>query len=327
MARGQRSGGGVSISCALAGFLLLTACGVSAPDAADATDDEGGTIGLTSAELDLLTRSGSYVQGERALRRAESELITVCMADKGFPYRAGTSASAPMSFEDQLLGMDERRSRGYGLYAQFVDSPGSGEQREGGEPLPPGMENDAYVARLPEAEAEKYVHALRGNASDRREMRLPDDQKITFSGKGCEAVSREKLYGSLDDWAASEHVPQILNNSLTDRVTADPAYAAVMRKWKECMAAKGYSYKDPEDAYRKLRDEYGERGATQDMRKREIEVATDDGTCARQTHVPNTVLSLRRQYAKSLPATDKRDLRQLADIWKAAATQARKLTE
>ncbi|QYX77389.1 hypothetical protein [Streptomyces akebiae] len=297
---------------------------MSGPDAAD---DEGGPPGLTAAELDLLTRSGSYARGERALRRAESELIAVCMADKGFPYRAGRSASAPQSYEEQLLGMDERRKRGYGLYAQYLDSPGGGEKREGGEPLAPGMENDAYVAQLSEAEAEKYVYALRGDASDRREMRLPDDQTVTFSGKGCEAVSRQELYGSLDDWAASEHVPQILNNSLTDRVTEDPEYAAAMRNWKECMDAKGYSYEDPDDAYRKLKGEYGERGATRDMRKREIEVATDDGTCARKARVPDTVLSLRRQHAESLPATDKRDLRQLTDIWEAAATHARELTE
>ncbi|WP_030543874.1 hypothetical protein [Streptomyces albus] len=233
---------------------------------------------------------------------------------------------APESYEGQLLGLDERRERGYGLYAQHLSAPGTGEAEEGGLHSS-GLTNDAYVAQLPEAEAAEYLHALRGSASDRREMRLPDGRTITFSGKGCEAESREKLFGSMDDWAAAEHVPQALDNSLTDRVSADPEYASAMRNWRECMDGKGYSYEDPDHAYRKLESEYGERGASQEMRQREIDVATADGTCAQKIRIPATVLSLRKQHAESLPAADKRGLRQLARVWASASAQARKLTE
>ncbi|MGW0824388.1 hypothetical protein [Streptomyces sp. NPDC002845] len=324
MARGQRPSGGSLLSCVVVGFLALAGCGVSGPDAAD---DEGKGSGLTESELDLLTRSGSFIQGERALFRAESELITVCMADKGFPYKAGKSDAVSESYEDQLIGMDERRGQGYGLYVQYSDSPETEEMGEEGDPPASGLENDAYVAQLPEAEAAEYLYALRGGNSDRREMRLPDGQAITFSGKGCEAASREKLYGSLDEWAAAEHVPQALNNSLTDRVMEDPGYSAVMRSWKECMGGKGYSYKDPDDAYQKLKGEYGERGATRAMRQREIDVATADGTCAQRIRISATVLSLRKQYAESLSAADKRGLRQLTKVWEVAVTKARQLTD
>ena len=145
-----------------------------------------------------------------------------------------------------------------------------------------------------------------------------------FLARGDTVMSLENFStGRRDNLHDQERLTQV-EGSITDWKLVDQLFSDFK---PDVVVHTAASYKDPEDAYRKLKAEYGERGATRDMRKREIEVATDDGTCDRQTHVPNTVLSLRRQYATSLPATDKRDLRQLADIWKAAAAQARKLTE
>ncbi|UXY31880.1 hypothetical protein [Streptomyces sp. HUAS TT20] len=297
-----------SLACAVAGVLALTAaCGTTD----EAHEKRGRT--LTAAELDLLTRSGTFVRTSTGLANKESELIAACMVKKGFRYRADKTARPTGSDEQQTLNMRDRRSRGYGLGDQYA----SGSDGRGSSP------NDAYVASLSEKESAAYMKAMRGGGSDFREMRFGRDQKVTFSARGCEAESRRHLYGSLDDWVSVAYYPQNLNGSLTTSVEESPKYRKAMTDWKTCMRAEGYRYGSPDDAYERLRAAYHKQGATQALRRREVSVAVADGKCAAKLHIPSLVLTLRRSYAQSLPDDDKVRLQYLTSVWQAAADRAR----
>ncbi|MDH6213249.1 hypothetical protein [Streptomyces pseudovenezuelae] len=285
------------LACAVAGVLALTACGTSA------TDSDGADVQLTGVELDLLTRSGSFSRTNLDLANAESERISACMTAKGFRYRAQVSDPAAETDEERTLNMHDRRTRGYGLASQY----GSGSDKK------------AVDAEVSDA----YIKALRGSATDFREMRFGGGQNITFSARGCEAKSRTSLYGSLDDWVSIAYFPQNLNSGLSSRVEKSPTYRRAMNDWRTCMRGKGYTYASPDTAYDQLKAAYRKQGATTALRQREVAVAVADGDCGAELHIPSTVLALRRAYAQSLPTTDKLRLRRLTTIWKAAADKVR----
>ncbi|WP_326758551.1 hypothetical protein OHB35_10615 [Streptomyces phaeochromogenes] len=295
------------LACAVAGVLALTACGTSTTDS-DVTSAE-----LTSAELDLLTRSETFTRTTVDLANAESELISACMASRGFRYRADAADPTPESDEERSLNMKERRSRGYGLASQYAS-----EKESAGTAT-----NDAYLAGLSKKKADAYMKALRGGATDFREMRFGGGRNITFSARGCEADSRTSIYGSLDDWVSISYFPQNLNSELSSRVEKSPKYRSAMNDWRTCMRGKGYSYASPDTAYEQLKGVYRAKGATTALREREIAVAVADGECGAELHIPATVLTLRRSLAQSLPTSDKLQLRRLTAIWKAAADRVR----
>ena len=62
-------------------------------------------------------------------------------------------------------------------------------------------ESASPAAILEHAEdAELIGKAMHELPAEFREILIRGSQKVTFSGKGCEAKSRKALYGSLDDW-------------------------------------------------------------------------------------------------------------------------------
>ncbi|MEV2211388.1 hypothetical protein AB0H86_07925 [Streptomyces sp. NPDC050997] len=322
MAHGRTFKRSVLSSGVVAGVLALAAC--TSPGGGGAS--EGNTASsLTRAELDLLTRSGDYTRDEAVLYQAETKLIAACMTDRGFRYKVDEFVPSSDSYQERQLKLGERRTEGYGLYREYAAKRSSGSSTSSTSSTSSAtgnreesLTNDQYVAQLPAQKAAAYMRALRGGENDLREMRFDKERAITFSEVGCEAESRKRLFGELDDWAAATYIPQNLNSSLTDNVTKDAKYTAAIRGWKKCMAERGYHYRTPDEAAEQLKAEYQRQGAAESLRRREIDVAVADGTCAERLHIPSVVLSLRKQYAGSLPEADRSRLRQAAEIWTTA---------
>jgi hypothetical protein len=239
------------------------------------------------------------------------------MSQKGFRYTVSPLTAVSGSDEARIIDMNKRRSEGYGLYAQYAVAKTATTSD------PATMTNDEYLATLPAAKQAAYMTALRGGNSDFREILIRDTQKVTFSGKGCEAQSRKSLYGNLDDWITLDYFPQNVNSTLTGRVTKNPRYVAAVHSWKTCMTGKGYDYASPDDAYRQIKAAYTTRGATPALRRQEIAVTTADGSCAGELHLPSLALSLGKQFAQSLSDADKTELRRLTALWTSAAAHAR----
>ncbi|WP_221353170.1 hypothetical protein [Streptomyces beigongshangae] len=282
--------------------------------------------GLTAAELDLLTRSGNHPRDDAVLHHAETRLIAACMTERGFRYEVDAFVPPSGSPQERQVNLEERRTEGYGLHRLYATgkdpaSPALSASPENGN-RGKSPTNDQYVARLSTEKAAAYMHALRGGKTDLRAMRFGRERTITFPEVGCEAESRKRLFGELDDWAVATYLPQNLNSSLTDVVTADAEYTAAMRDWRKCMVGKGHRYRTPDEAAERLKAEYRKQGATEGLRRREIDVAVADGTCAARLRIPSVVLSLRKRYAHSLPEADRSRLRQATEIWTRALDRA-----
>ncbi|GGN15011.1 hypothetical protein [Streptomyces fuscichromogenes] len=326
-------GTGGLLACAAAVALVLTGCAgpASAPHATRAP-------AIAPAGLDLLTYSGTYPAAEKSLTRAESQLIASCMTAKGLRYVVVDPASASATGPSAQVDLPRRRSQGYGLYAQYAATSGKPTSTGGtantaapnaasanAASANAASANDAYVRRLPTAEAAAYMTALRGSTSDLRTFRMSEGS-LEFSVKGCEADSRRRLYGSLTTYAELAVVPQNLNATLTRPVQRDAAYLALMRKWSTCMAAKGYHYAQPGDAQAGLRASYARSGATPALRKREIATAVADGTCALRLRIPTEVVAIRKRLADTLlTARQKTAMAELTKDWRTATATARRV--
>ncbi|MEU9448846.1 hypothetical protein [Streptomyces sp. NPDC048277] len=277
---------------------------------------------ITPVGLDLLTDSGTYPAAEKSLTRAESRLIASCMTAQGLRYVVADPTSASATTPSAQVNLQRRRSQGYGLYEQYA--PATGEPT----PTPAAnasSSNDAYVRRLPAAQAAAYMTALRGGTSDLRTFRMSEGT-LEFSVKGCEADSRRRLYGSLTTYAELAAIPQNLNATLTGPVQRDAAYKALMRKWSTCMAAQGYHYALPSDAQARLKASYTRSGATRALRGREIATAVADGTCALRLRIPSEVVAIRKRLAASVLTTQQKSaMVELAKSWQKATATAKEV--
>jgi hypothetical protein len=302
------------ISAGLLAGLLLAAVALAGCQAIHSGGGEtADRTALTAAELDLLTRSGSYVRNDQLLSRAEQGLIGECMTAKGFDYPVNRAAvPQPPSDDERIVNMADRQRNGYGLAQQ--DDPSAQSTSAAASPPPAGQD-------------ERYRTALDGSESELRKYRLPDGETITANPAGCLSAARAKLYGGdLMSWAQVEAVPQRLNVSLSKPLQADPALAVLMRQWSACMAESGYDYTNPDDAREKLAKEYEKTGATPEMRRRETTVAVTDGQCALRLRIPTKILDMRKRHAAALSAADKDRLRETTRTWLAAVETARGLT-
>ncbi|QFZ20126.1 hypothetical protein [Saccharothrix syringae] len=256
--------------------------------------------------FDLLTRTGSYERRDQALASAEHRLIARCMAERGFPLRAEAERRPEEQFTPEY-----RRTRGYGLYAQYAAQPGD---------VPAG---DAYVRGLDEAGRTAYDRALLGEERERRAIRVGDaDSVVSFPGGGCTAAAQQALYGDVVRWAEITYLPPVLHREVAEQVGEDPRYRESVGPWAACMADRGFPVDSSEDAQDELRQLYAARGATEELRAREIATAVADGDCADLLGVPELVLRIKRELVGRMPEGEREDLRRVAGEWSAAAARA-----
>jgi hypothetical protein len=277
--------------------LLVFACGACMPHA---NTTSGRATSLSSVALDLLTMSGSYPTRKRVLDLAEEKLVEQCMAGHGQIYQSFVPSLLVGSDEERIVDLPRRRTEGYGL------APG--------QPTPP------HVA--PNADQPEYQRALFGDDQHRQELRLPNGAVHSYPTTGCVAESRATLYGDTVRWARVVSVPQVYDNYLRAQTRDASELASAITDWASCMAAAGYPHPNPEAASNDISAAYRLNGPSPDLRRREIAVAVSDGTCALRVHLPATDLQLRRGRAEFLPADQRRDLNEIADLHCAAHRNA-----
>jgi hypothetical protein len=226
------------------------------------------------------------------------------MQASGFRYAPPPASANVGTDEDRIVNLADRRQHGYNLLNTR-----------------PGLARATASVGHPAG----YDRVLDGVASDLTQIQLPDGEKIVVARAGCEAESRQRLYGDLPTWAAVSITPQRLNLRIGPRVAKDPTLAAAIRRWQACMSRHGYRYPSPDAARSQLAADYRRLGTTPRTRRREIDVAVADGNCATQLHIPSTVLALRRNHADGLGPAAKNRLLQVTRSWLAAANVARSI--
>lgn len=299
-------------ACTVVVTLVLAGCGANPP--ASTTADTG--LMSDPAAVDLLTRSGSYHARQHTLTVAEEMLVGRCMAARGLAYPARMPAADRRSDEDRALEMDKRRQIGYGLFQTYSSTPAERDR--------PVTAADRYVKGLAPDEQAGYLRALFGANDRRRGIDLPGGQRVTFAGEGCVFEAHSRLFGDIITWARITYVPEELDNKLIDRATSSDEYAQAMRGWSRCMARRGHKYSSPRAAEQDLTARYQAEGASEQLRRRELEVAVADGDCARQAGVPGLVLSLKKSHLNTLSDDEQRSIQHLAGRWVVAAAAAQR---
>jgi hypothetical protein len=290
----------LQVGCALAraGGAVLVAVAVAVSGCAP--ENPGQPPSLGSAALDLVTRAGTFPDRYALLDHAEQEATSRCMAARSFRYAVAATPGNVPSEQDAAIDLNDRRQHGYRLADTLDATP-----RAASPILPPG-----------------YHQALLGTDADLRQITLPGGGRVVASSAGCEAQSRERLYGSLASWAEVNYLPQRLSLKLAAKARTDPTFTAALKRWQDCMSARGYRYTSPDDAVQQLTAGYRTSGVTPAARQHEIAVAVADAGCEQRLHLPDIALDLRRRYARALPVTDRERLEAVTTLWSAAVARA-----
>ncbi|MEV6481005.1 hypothetical protein [Streptomyces sp. NPDC051576] len=246
----------------------------------------------TVSMTDLATRSGGWPAGAGALQTATDVLEQSCMKAAGFAFPARPAVRLPVpEDESAAIGLTKRRTQGYGLAVR--------NDADAREPV-----NHSYEA-LSTVAKKRYQDADVGAGAPHTTVRLYGRATASVPTDGCVAESRARLAGDVKTWARLTYIPEQLDERLTQEAARDPRYLRALDAWRSCMTTHGLHYTSPTEAVTALRERYAKEGVTERLKRDEINVAVTDGSCATRTHLPTTLLHVRRAHVTQLPPTDR----------------------
>ena len=258
---------------------------------------------LDEATVDMITGSGDYADRHHRVDVAEVELTRRCMRAAGFTWAGAANPANPEAKEGGGVSIDYLRRHGYGL---SEESAGTGPEKFG------PVVDDTAMRR-----------ALLGAEDDLVELRSPAGVRYRYPRQGCAARASIAIYGDLDTWARISYQPQELNLRLGVQAKTDPRYAAKLQEWRDCMAAKHYSYDSPNAIVAGLTEAYRtDRRPLAERRAAEITIAMQDVSCDKQVRLSVTGLAIRRENAQHLDAADRAEMARLSTLF---ATAERKI--
>lgn len=211
--------------------LALTACGGSSspPKAIVAAANAPEEFGLPLAEL-----AGRIEKTE--------QLIATCMTTAGFKYVANdfVTINGAMKSDQSAKGVSAE---------DYVKQFGLGITTQPDKPLVvfgAGPQNMAFLAGLPASDQVAFKRALWGEALDWNHARAVEQEDFSLT-KGCTRAAADKLYSPAE--VAGGYV-----NPADKRVAQDPRMIAALKKWSECMRAKGFNFDTPDQVEADLRE-------------------------------------------------------------------------
>lgn len=260
-----------------------------------------GAAALDTAAVDLVTGSGGWEERRYRVEAADVELTRRCVAAAGLTWRGAATPVNPEAKVGGGAGLDLIHEHGYGL----SDPPPAAAR-------PGPVADDSALRRV-----------LSGDPGDLADFRSPFGGVYRYSRGGCSARAHIEIYGDLESWMRISYLPQELNRRLDTAARADPRFAAKLRDWRSCMAAKGYPDRTPDDVVARLHVAY--RGDTRPLAERraaEVSIAEDDVSCDKRVGLSRTRLELRRAGALALPVADRAEVVRLAASFAAAERRA-----
>jgi hypothetical protein len=227
----------------------------------------------------------------KVLYEAEEIAVASCMKAKGFEY------------EKNAFGIGPHLSRELPRYRpgdpQVASTIGYGlvEALEQGELPAPADANAAKVNAMPPERQRAWADALQGPppplgnekaSRDPNWVQIPTALGPTMRWyKGaCFSQARHEVQGDEVTYAREELQVRSLAIEAQRKAQEDPDYQSGLEVWRGCMAAKGFGYRDSQAAVASLRSELETGRVTLDqLRAREIEVATADADCHQQANL------------------------------------------
>jgi hypothetical protein len=234
-ARGQRWR---AARWAVVAIVALAACGGAAggrtaDDTGRADDEPIDPI----AEFFGFGRPGDDDQQRfREQQRRVEELVRQCMAAEGFDYIPMDPPDMGAMPGEGLTQREFAERYGYGMSTFFEES-----MEEAEEFVDP---NADQVETMTDEQRRAWEEALYGPPSEQPQVAEGEDETVVFEGfgGGCQGEAAEAVYGGEQDAFTD------LFRNYQEALEADPRWREAAESWRECMAAEGYDFAEPEDA-------------------------------------------------------------------------------
>ncbi|NUP19432.1 MAG: hypothetical protein HOZ81_25770 [Streptomyces sp.] len=182
--------------------------------------------------------------------------------------------------------------------------------------------NKRYFRSLSPSDMSRATTALHGSSTAWLEARLPQGGVMRRSSTGCVSEAERRLYGDLRKWYQVNKVADQLTSLRVQRVVSDPRFDQGVARWATCMRDRGYSYARPTEA----RKAAMARSSRTD-RAHEIELATTEAICARESGFAVVIQQLEEQYRRELSVQYRSDLETKRALELAALPRAREMVK
>jgi hypothetical protein len=230
---------------------------------------------------------------EAFLNLAEDELVSRCMAKKGFKYTVAPPLT-PESLPDAPYGSDDlayAREHGFGS-VQRRDRSERVEKYAREDP------NKRHLDSLSPRERDRYWEAFAGDLAHQAYVTLPDGTTVSVATKGCVAEARTQLYGNLSEWLRLDHTRQAFVRDVRSRVESDAQFGRAVAAWRDCMQGRGLRYASPAAASEpflgaataNLADNLADKPSA-----KEVRVAVAAAECSRESKLTETGERLERE--------------------------------
>jgi len=299
----------------LAFLVVVSACeGATTTKSESPTEEElvSFSIRLSPAEADFLAR-------------AEEELISRCMAERGFKYEVITAPVDPAAEERRYSlpngDIGVAMTHGYGLRESF-EQPAVNEFSDRSGPIDA---NSIHLSSLTFEQQKQWVKALHGTGEELLVTDAGEGVEQYIYTDGCIAAMEATLYGNLEEFVRITGVTGLAGADIYQRLVADPRWYESLRRWQMCMTQRGYAVTDLEDPIAQANDLYRSGIPLAEAQAREIEIAVDDAECAIRAGIGEVYESLVRRYEAEYATDHEADLAALQEIQDHAVEHAKAL--
>lgn len=261
------------------------------------------------------------------LNNAEQVLTARCMTKlryKYFPVLLTDAAVKPYLSEPESGTLASRRSEGYGFYRAIKIQVS--QARKGvtanGQILD---SEDAYLQSLRGQFAARYDAALFGPQNDRVVMKLVNGGAVSTGRRGCFAVARTELYGSIADYVFAFNDVPLAAELISNDVKLTKTFSTALNVYVQCMSAKGFEATTPALARDEVQQRYKDNGVNPVSHAYEIAVATSDYECGSVAHLNHAFMIGLGEIGGVVSAKLQKEAHTIATLEHASLTKAHAL--
>lgn len=268
----------------------------------------------------------------RLLYEAEEVLVKQCMNERGFEYiRNSYDDDSLLDYQPEIIEPGDiaaAKVKGYGL-AESLSNMSRGNQDDTGHvlsgqsvSLPPEAPNDNLVSKLSVGQQQEWKRAFMGEISTDRDTKSDSQVSvenpltgsiITWDSNSCIAVAEGQLYGSSVELELNANVRYALEHQVYSAAEEDVDYQVAISQWQNCMFGYGYEFERPEQVVEVLVSEFKSGNISKEqLRDKEIEIATLDATCYQQASVNEAYNAVLKRSEKSVLSERSQQIEELS---------------
>ncbi|MEX2134585.1 MAG: hypothetical protein WEB67_10625 [Acidimicrobiia bacterium] len=285
-----------------------------------------GTTVATPAQSDLVSFAIRLGPDDADfLNLAEEQLISRCMAERGFQYEVISAPIDPADLERRYRlpngDVAAAEANGYGLRDAFEKTSSNDFSDQPG----PTDANGRHVASLTPEQQKEWMEALHGTGKEVLVTEASDGIEQYIFTDGCVANMEATLYGDLEEFFRITGVIGLAGREVYERMVADPEWVETQEHWQSCMSGRGYAVFDLEDPIDQANDVYLSGIPVAEAHAHDIEIAIDDSKCAAEVGLGAKYRALVQRYETEYATSHEADLIVLQELQQRAVVRAKEL--